>query len=518
MKKFKIIPLMLTIAAMPVSNVYAENIQPDYSLWDRFIKYDLRITDYDALSEEEKDLCKFIFETERSAEDTLICERARRILAGYDVGERIDPEQLGNYYNIIDRCDNYQLLTPYPNPNENGYESFSEQYKVFKELSIMDVVPDIRHIDDDKYYNEYWIDNERTASIEVYNNSYCTIDKEPFIYKVYNGDSYEEYEIEKNLNPMPTIEHNGCTYQICPDNTLALYSLDDKTLTSVDIPETIDGMEVIGIKMFAFDNCGIESVYLPKTISYIETFAFYKCEKLHDVNFPENLKSIGGSGFCDCTDLGDININCPNLKFSKFSFYNCSAENITINTKVVPKFITTFFIKYKSLTLGSDVREIGHSLFNEDIVIPENVKVITWEPVFQDNITVPKHIEIFGAYEEARGNRYSSVSIGGDAKIPLIENKSMVGNFGSNCTINGYYGTEAHYYALTYNARFSPLDDLLFGDANGDGEIAVSDMVSLQKYLLNNGTVGYEADVNKDGRIDVFDVVLMRKQIIENNN
>ncbi|MDE6500915.1 MAG: hypothetical protein K2L10_02365, partial [Ruminococcus sp.] len=93
----KVVSLILALSAIPVSTVHAENI-PDYSLWDRFIKYDLRITNYDSLTDEEKDLCKFIFETERSATDTIICERARRKLAGYDVGERINTIKLRKRY------------------------------------------------------------------------------------------------------------------------------------------------------------------------------------------------------------------------------------------------------------------------------------------------------------------------------------------------------------------------------------------------------------------------------------
>ena len=49
-----------------ITEITAENSQ---QLWERFIKYDLRITDYSSLSEEEKDLCKFIFETELNSED-----------------------------------------------------------------------------------------------------------------------------------------------------------------------------------------------------------------------------------------------------------------------------------------------------------------------------------------------------------------------------------------------------------------------------------------------------------------
>ncbi|MDE6677420.1 MAG: leucine-rich repeat domain-containing protein, partial [Ruminococcus sp.] len=357
-----VVSLILALSAIPVSTVHAENI-PDYSLWDRFIKYDLRITDYDSLTDEEKDLCKFIFETERSAPDTIVCERARRKLAGYDVGERVDPEKIGNYYNIVDRCENYLLTTPYTDLEKDGYEIFLNEHSFIKDMAIFDTVPDILHLDDDNFYIEYWVDDDKTASIEINNlNSYYTFDKDPFIYKVYDGDSYEVYEIEKNLAPLPTMEYEGCTYQIYPDNTLAFYSLDDKNVSSVDIPESIDGMEVTGIKMFAFDQCEITSVHLPETITYIEPFAFYQCEDLRNVNFPKGLKSIGGSGFCECTALGDLNIDCPDLKFSSFSFYHCLAKNITVNTRVVPKNVTSHFFKYKSLNFGKDVTEIGYNL------------------------------------------------------------------------------------------------------------------------------------------------------------
>lgn len=408
------------------------------------------------------------------------------------------------------------LTTPYTDLEKDGYEIFLDEHGFIKDMAIFDTVPDILHLDDDNFYIEYWVDDDKTASIEISNlNSYYTFDKDPFIYKVYDGDSYEVYEIEKNLDPLPTMEYEGCTYQIYPDNTLAFYSLDDKTVSSVDIPEIIDGMEVTGIKMFAFDQCEITSVHLPETITYIEPFAFYQCEDLRNVNFPKGLKSIGGSGFCECTALGDLNIDCPDLKFSSFSFYHCLAKNITVNTRVVPKNVTSHFFKYKSLNFGKDVTEIGYNyLLDKNIEIPENVKVITWDVIPESYITIPEHIEILGAYRRASGNLYHSVSIGGDPVIPLIENKSMAEMF--NTTIMGYYGTEAHNYAIAHNAEFIPLDDVVSGDANGDGKMNIADLVSLQNYLLKDSDISYGADVNKDDRIDVFDLAELRRQIIRN--
>ena len=89
--KIKLILLActITIACLPFSWTSANATEPDYSLWDKFIKYDLCITDYDSLTDTEKDLCRFIFDTERSADDTIICERAGKQLAGYDTAERI---------------------------------------------------------------------------------------------------------------------------------------------------------------------------------------------------------------------------------------------------------------------------------------------------------------------------------------------------------------------------------------------------------------------------------------------
>lgn len=58
------------------------------------------------------------------------------------------------------------------------------------------------------------------------------------------------------------------------------------------------------------------------------------------------------------------------------------------------------------------------------------------------------------------------------------------------------------------------------GDVNLDGFISVSDLVLLQKYLLNSVAFNAEqyanADMNRDSVVDVFDMVEMRKKITEN--
>ena len=100
-KGLAIIISLFVINSICPQRVYS--IEPDDQLWNKFLKYDLCITDYNALSEEEQELCHFIFDTEQSAKETVICERARRTLA-HDpkIGNRITLEQLEDCYGICD--------------------------------------------------------------------------------------------------------------------------------------------------------------------------------------------------------------------------------------------------------------------------------------------------------------------------------------------------------------------------------------------------------------------------------
>ena len=56
------------------------------------------------------------------------------------------------------------------------------------------------------------------------------------------------------------------------------------------------------------------------------------------------------------------------------------------------------------------------------------------------------------------------------------------------------------------------------GDLNGDGVIAVADLVLLQKWLLAVPGTELEcpgaADLDSDGTIDVFDLAALRKELI----
>ena len=281
--------------------------EPDFNLWDKFIKYDLCITDYDSLTDEEKELCEFIFKTERSANGTIICERARRILAGdNNIGERITLEQLNDCYGI---WDNYS-------PFKYGYQNY------------IDCVPDIKCLDKWNDYNEYWLDDEGTMRVQFTGENSGSLSDKIHIYKE-NG--LYEIETKKFLNidaegkkfyvPENYIENNGDYYYIKDDNTAVLVKskYSETSFASSEkiiVPDEINGYPVTAIERWAFLNSCATEIILPDTIEFINAGAFQSNIYLEKINIPSNLKYIGEEAFAYCDSLKEINIDSPKLNIS----------------------------------------------------------------------------------------------------------------------------------------------------------------------------------------------------------
>ncbi len=486
-----------------ITEITAENSQ---QLWERFLKYDLCILDYDSLTDEQKELCKFIFETELNSEDTIICERARRTLAGYDVGRRATLEDTENYYDFGDYYDLYLSI----------YSSYDKPY--------LYCVPDILHIDYNKNYNEYWLDDYGNEKIFSTGSDYVSDSMKSYkdYYLKINEDNSTDH-ISRPEITLEKFEDDDFIYDIYPDNSLYVCEPLDKTELSYTIPEKVNGMKVIGIKSKAFQDAKCKNVVLPDTIEYIEPHAFESCW-LENINFPENLKFIGNGSFSGCTELKELVIDCPELIFSGTPFDYASADSLFFNTKYVDSKVVSYFKNLGDISFGNNVSKVG-TLFADyefmkehNYTIPETIKFInndlfdTYSNNYSNNLVVSKNIKVFGTY--------SMPAYGENG--PFSHEPSYISviydfcELTSDVQISGYYGTEAHDYAISHNLKFNPLDDLTYGDANNDGNINIADAVSLQKYLFGNGSVGYEADLTKDGIIDSFDMILMRRMILNN--
>ena len=80
-----------------------------------------------------------------------------------------------------------------------------------------------------------------------------------------------------------------------------------KTLTSINIPEAIDGNTIKAIGTGAFQGCSfIKALTLPDTVTTIEGNAFSGCTGITTIIIPENVASIGAGAFSGCTSLTSL--------------------------------------------------------------------------------------------------------------------------------------------------------------------------------------------------------------------
>lgn len=457
----------------------------DYSLWDNFIKYDLRITDYEALTDEEKVLCAFIFETERSANQTVRCERARRILAGDSVGERITIEQLDGISAIFD------------------YE-----YKKLACSNVIECVPDIMHLDSEIVTDEYWLDDsgEKRVLFSGQNNNFAYVElidevtdenreKWYVSYMVEDGrDVYSESFDRAEAIPTDKIETEEETYTILYDGTVFLNS---SSAESVIVPEAVNGYSVSGVSGFTGSN-------------------------IVDIQLPETLKFIAENAFSQCTFLESIDINCPEAVIGKSAFADSAIQTADITARIIDENAFLNCKELNSVSLNEGVEAIEAYAFYDcaklaEIEIPSTVKTIGQGAFLYtaiNSITIPETVEIIGTFPDRYGSFMTDIEGEIMSNDPLTE--EPVCAFNQDCVINGYYNTEAHRYALEWGLKFNPLDEgVAYGDLNLDGSINIADAVLLQSELMGRAvTVGYEADLAKDGIIDIFDMLEMRERLV----
>lgn len=110
-----------------------------------------------------------------------------------------------------------------------------------------------------------------------------------------------------------------------PDtNTLAItgYTGPDG---AIDIPSNIDGKTVTRIESYAFYTCTrLTGVTIPDSVSTIGSWAFRSCASLTNVVIGNGVTSIESSAFCACTNLARITIPDSVIDIGNDAFSYCN--------------------------------------------------------------------------------------------------------------------------------------------------------------------------------------------------
>ncbi len=336
------------------------------------------------------------------------------------------------------------------------------------------------------------------------------------------------------------ITENGIAYTITENSEIyisALLGFGD----TVVIPETIDGMPVVGIrdKAFTFKKVDIESLYIHKGIMDIETYAF----------------GYNNSGAC----IGTIYYDGTKSMLSKIFYSEINASSIASRYNVVYSnnaLIEGFALKNAedtiTLMVGESFRpeyevypDNGRGWFTYSFenysIVSEKKGLIKGEKAGETMVTVTSEsgveysfkVKVIGmtgiSVEKLPDKIYYGLRQTFDATGLEVD---KVYNDGTSAECTDY--TISSYNALkkgiqtitvTYEDCSATFDvfvsDATVGDVNMDGSISPIDSNYLKRIIVGNMSAEaytdeyFVCDMNGDGDINSIDSALLKKSFVE---
>ena len=145
------------------------------------------------------------------------------------------------------------------------------------------------------------------------------------------------------------------------------------------------GNDVTSIGGSAFSDCStLSSITIPDGVTSIGSGAFQSCYSLSGITIPDSVTSIDGGAFADCYSLSSITIPDSVTSIDGGAFFECySLSSITIPNSVTSISDNAFTNCYSlsSIVIPDSVTSIGDSAFSDcrslsSITIPDSVTSI----------------------------------------------------------------------------------------------------------------------------------------------
>ena len=176
----------------------------------------------------------------------------------------------------------------------------------------------------------------------------------------------------------PPVYIDGCYYYFTDDGAWLSYGahrgypeepefwiIDTECYSgNVIVPESVNGVPVVGIKNQTFVGCSLTSLQLPNTIKKIGNDAFYNCT-CPEVRIPGSVETIGSDVFSACNfNKLVFEYGTTSLKFTGRLFNNSSVSELYIDRDYVKDSYVRFNpASLKKVTIGDNMTELSNSMF-----------------------------------------------------------------------------------------------------------------------------------------------------------
>ena len=300
-------------------------------------------------------------------------------------------------------------------------------------------------------------------------------------------------------------------------------------LPSLTIPNSVT---FIGIS--AFSGCSdLISITIPNGVTSIGENTFYRCSSLTSVSIPHSVTSIGDNAFNSCSNINSITIPNGVKAIGEATFSGCRSlvsVNLSQDLTIIKKRTFNNCSSLKSITVPSKVEIIYQEVFSGCNAL-ESVTALSDTPPFAytntfSNYNIPLYVpeESVSQYQSTSPwNNFNPISTlnGEEPETPQCAMPTIAYKDGKllfECETEGvefvsHFSTPASadsnssevllptvYTVTVYAKKDGYLNsdvvtkeiDVrgLAGDANGDGEITISDIVSFLNIILGKNNAG----------------------------
>lgn len=146
--------------------------------------------------------------------------------------------------------------------------------------------------------------------------------------------SVESYE---GIESIGNQAFNGCSNLVSINLPNSIKSLGTNVFNSCGSLESITLPEnITRIPSFSFAQTGLKSVFVPKDVKAIDSYAFSYCSSLNEVIMPATLDKIDNYAFQNCTNLETIKVPSGITKIGNNAFAGCNKLNNVYTYTVEP--------------------------------------------------------------------------------------------------------------------------------------------------------------------------------------
>jgi len=119
-----------------------------------------------------------------------------------------------------------------------------------------------------------------------------------------------------------------------------------------------------------------------------------------------------------------------------------------------------------------------------------------------------------GAQYEIKANQANLTYKTNNAEVAVVSKKGIITAVGEGNAVISVINPDSDVVQI----KVTVISAVPAGDCNNDGEITVTDVIMLQRWLLSDGTKlsnRQAADLHKDGSINAFDLALLKHKLLD---